>query len=281
MQPVTGTAVPPDLARDLLDAFAARDAEVVRVELDPPKTYLWARSATEELFAWQSAEPGSEAIVDYEVAVRAAVGTEGSLRAPPILARGRNWRLEPAVGEAPLGERDVVEAVAAAATRLAELELPAAPRGLGRERMNSKLLRRVRLLRAPLPLSDLVRARALLAASPLPTTTSHGDFHRRHILFSGGVLWVVDWEFAGRRPAGYDLMTLWADLEDEGDRHLLFELCVEMVGAECRRELLKLRYALLVRIIGDMLVADDDAHDPTAVPGLLALLPGVRADAGD
>jgi hypothetical protein len=95
------------------------------------------------------------------------------------------------------------------------------------------------------------------------------------------VAWVVDWELSGERPAGYDLMQFWATLEGAEDREYLFELAVSSIGADRRRELLRLRHALVVRtIVGKLAAPMAFDRDPAGARDLLALLPGLRAEAG-
>jgi hypothetical protein len=260
----------------LVEALEARGAQVTHVEPDRRKLYIRARAPEGDLFAWQGAGPESEAVIDHEIAARAVIGTEGALRSPPILARGRNWRIEPAVGEPSTGGRSVVEAAVAAIQALLRIDLPVAPRAIGRERVAAKLIRRARLVRSGLAPSEVARARSLLASSPLPPVPSHGDFRARHLLFDGDGPWVIDWELSRRQPAGFDLMTLWADLPEEDDRAQVFDLCLDMLGRDRRAELLELRYALVVRRIADQLGKPEVERDGPLLSRLLGLLPGVR-----
>lgn len=41
----------------------------------------------------------------------------------------------------------------------------------------------------------------------LPTVLAHGDFQPANILVDADRLWLIDWEYAGRRQAAYDLLT--------------------------------------------------------------------------
>jgi aminoglycoside phosphotransferase len=51
--------------------------------------------------------------------------------------------------------------------------------------------------------------RALLPAcgNCLPTVVTHGDFQPGNILVEADRLWLIDWEYSGRRQAAYDLLT--------------------------------------------------------------------------
>lgn len=238
--------------------------------------YLFAESPEGRLFGRWSDDPDDRDTLTHEAEIRKLVGTEGPLRAPPVLGRGTGWLLEAAVDPEPCDGPECIDAVAAAAERLAELELPPAP---GASQRGGRLLTRVRILRSPLPLRDLRAARRTLADPGLPTVTSHGDFHAGNVLVQDGAAWVVDWELSGRRPAGYDLMQFWATLEHPEDRERLFEAAVASIGA--RSELLRLRYALVVRTIAGKLAAPMTFdRDREGADKLLALLPGLRTEAG-
>lgn len=41
----------------------------------------------------------------------------------------------------------------------------------------------------------------------LPTVLAHGDFQPANILVDADRLWLIDWEYAGRRQAAYDVLT--------------------------------------------------------------------------
>jgi Phosphotransferase enzyme family len=240
--------------------------------------YLFADSPDGRLFGRWSEDPQDEATLAHEAAMREIVGTDGPLRAPPVLERAAGWLLEEAVDPEPCEGPEAIDAVAAAAEFIPQLELPLAPARAGRGR---SLRTRARILRSPLPLRELRAARRTLADPGLPPVTSHGDFHRGNVLVHDGAAWVVDWELSGRRPAGYDLMQFWATLERAEDRERLFEAAVVVVGPTHRPALLRLRHALVVRTIAGKFAApmafDRDrrgAHD------LLELLPGIREEAG-
>ena len=167
----------------------------------------------------------------------------------------------------------------AAAGEIARLEIPDGPGGPAPGRF-AGLRRRLALLRSKVPVADLVRARRMLAASALSRVASHGDFHSNNVLIAGGSCWVIDWELAGRRPAGYDLMRYWTGAEEE-EREVLFEGAVELAGPSATRELLRLRYAVTVQTIAGMLAAVNDFdRDPDRGQALLRLLPELRREAG-
>jgi streptomycin 6-kinase len=252
---------------------------VTSIERDPPKVYVRSRTPDGELFAWYTTDGSQAEVCAREAAVREVVGDRGTLAVPPLLARGESWRVEPAVQSDPIAG-DAIDAVVAAAAAIAELELPAAPPGVGRERRVAKWGRRLRVASSSLGLGDALRARRLLAESDLPRVTAHGDFHPGHVLPSGGRVWVIDWELAGRRPAGYDLLTLWAHLDAAADRDRLFAGAVELVGQARRAELLRLRYAVAVLTIAAK-VGEPAARnrDPAGATALLAQLPAIRAAA--
>ena len=57
--------------------------------------------------------------------------------------------------------------------------------------------------------SLVARIKALLPAcgNRLPTVQAHGDFQPANILVDADRLWLIDWEYSGRRQAAYDLLT--------------------------------------------------------------------------
>jgi phosphotransferase family enzyme len=274
-------AIPPDCPEQLLDALRARGAGIERFRLNSPRVRLWASSPSEKLFAWYSTDPADRAVVEHEVAVRAAIGTEGPLRAPPVLAYGPLWRLEPALeGRGELAGEGIDSVIAAIAV-LQERDLPQPPPQLTRSREApiARWRRRLLMLRSPLPARDLMRARRLFTRSPLPLTTSHGDLHRKQIFPAPGGVWVVDWELLGKRPAGWDAVFLSWDLQDPEDRDRLFLATLELVGRRYRSGLLALKYAALVRMIVGKLVGSRRVEDREQGLMLLEELPRVREEA--
>ena len=214
----------------------------------------------------------------HEAAVRSVVGSTGPLRAPAVLEHGDGWLLEDAITPTPCEGPGRVAAVAAAAARIPELDLPEAPAPAPTDRWTATRMR-LQLLGSKLPVRDVVRARRVVRASPLPKRPSHGDFHVGNILFSDGVAWVVDWELSALRPVGYDLMRCCATLPP-AEREALFEAAVEVVGARHRPDLLRLRYAVIVETIAQQVAAVHDFNlDRAAADDLLRELPRMRADA--
>ena len=171
-----------------------------------------------------------------------------------------------------------VDAVLAAAAELARHDLPVANHEGGRAtEMLLATWRRALVAVSPLPVRDLARARTIIQRTDLPRVASHGDFHIENILISEGAAWVVDWELSGPRPAGYDLMQLWATLPAPNDRERLWEGTVALVGTEHRQALFALRYALTVRTIANKLAAPQRFHrDREGAERLIALLPSLR-----
>ena len=217
-------------------------------------------------------------MLEYEAAVRQQVGSDGPLRSPPVLAAGSGWLVERAIQTEPWTS-GVVGDVAAAAARIADLELPRAPERRPAARATA-LKRRVALGRHPRLLRELLRARRLLDETDLPTTTGHGDFHPGNILLAGGP-WIVDWELSGLFPAGYDLMQFWVTAQEPVDRALVFEAALELVGRSRRKELARLRYALLVRTAANKLVNPRSFdRDRSGARRLLGLLQSARTEAG-
>lgn len=265
---------PPPLA----EALRARGAVVERGWREPPRGYLHASSPEGPLFARWSEDRCDEAVYRHEATVRAQVGTDGPLRSPEVLDSGPSWLLERGVASQAFEGREAVDAAVAAAAELVTREdLQAAPADGSPAGGARAALRRLSMLRAGVPLRDLVLARAAGGRIGLPEAPSHGDFHVGNLLLDPGGIWVIDWELLARRPAGYDLMSLWASLEAEGDRDRVFDAAVDLVGAEFARDLVRLRHAVTVRVIlGKLAPTADYNSDPAGARRLLGLLPSLR-----
>jgi hypothetical protein len=262
----------PGCPPELRAALAEHTAEVVRVTDHSPRFHVRLSSPSGPLFGWYSSHPDDEVALAHELAVRAAVdaGGGGVLRSPPVLAHGRNWRLERMIEPEPIGPS--LPLVLEAWRRLTALDLPrrASPRVVASP--PERLRRWAALARSPLPVADLVRARRMTA--DVPTVTVHGDFHRVHVLPRDSAVWVIDWEVSGRGQRGLDLMQLWASLPEAADRDALLAAALGDVGPE----VLKLRYVALVRRIASKLAEFRRFGDPdrAEAEALLALLPEAR-----
>lgn len=239
------------------------------------RSYLFATSPEGRLFGRASRDPSDAVTLEHEAAVREIVGSDGPLRAPPVLERGTDWLLESAIEPDPFGGGAHVDLVAAAAERLQGLELPELPPRPGRGSTRARL----RLLASPLPVADLRRARRIMAETRLPLVTTHGDFHPGNVLIGGGAAWVVDWELSGHGPAGSDLLLFGSTVDSAEDRERLLEAAVELAGD--RSETLRLAYAVLVRATAAKLsAAQPFDRDPEGAKRLLTLLPASRRAAG-
>lgn len=254
----------------LREALAERGAEVEEAWREGPRAYLRAGP----VFARYSLAELDVPVLEHEARVRSLIGEEGALRAPPVLARGPAWLLERRI----VPEDEPVEVVLAAAAELAGLELPDPPVSPRRRLSLAPLRRRLRLLGRPRLAAELARARRLLAATRLPEVTTHGDFHPGNVLRAGGAAWVIDWELAGRGPAGYDLMRYWATLPDAAERERVYAGALELAGDEL--ELARLRYAVAVVTAADK-VSHPQAlnRDEEGAASILAMLPELRAAA--
>jgi Phosphotransferase enzyme family len=235
----------------------------------------YGRAEGDRFVRW-SADPADRVVLAHEAEVRAAIGAHGALRCPPVLARGPGWLVERAVRAEPVS--GAIDAVVEAAAALAPLRLPELVHTSAGNRFEAAR-HRLRLARSPVA-RELLQARRLLARSPLPLVTSHGDFHAGNLLMEDGRPWVVDWELVGRRPAGYDLMQLWSTLSAAEDRERLFAAAVALVGEPMRLHLRDLRYAVVVRTIASKLVPVIELNaDPDGARTLMALLPDLRPSA--
>lgn len=269
----------PGCPRALRDAVHEHGAHVVRVTDHSPRFHVRLDSPDGPLFAWYSSHPDDVVTLHHELAVRAAVGSNGVLRAPAVLAHGADWRIERMVVPEPLHGPVVLGLVVDAWRGLTTLTLPERP---GRRVVASRLdllRRRARLAFSPLPVGDVVRARRFAESSRLPVVTSHGDFHAAHVLPRDGCVWVIDWELSGRAPLGLDLMQLWASLPEAADRDTLLDAAIAEVGPTHRADLLRLRYVALVRRIASKLaeLGRFGDRDPAEAQALLRLLPEARA----
>lgn len=257
--------------------LAARSADLVWHQVEGPRTYARYTTADGELFAWWTRDPREAALVEREVLVRQVVGVEGPLRAPALIAHGDGWRLEPWISADPIRGSAAVKTAVAAAQRLATLDLPPSAPSVAEPRWRAQL-RRARVVASPLRTSEYLRAHALYSRSPLERVTSHGDFHPAHLLYrvEDEAIWLIDWDLAAERPAGFDLMQLWIYLDPE-DREACFEATVDLLGERNRQALVELRYAVLVRMIAAHF-AERHAVVRNKPEGrrLLTLLPEVR-----
>ena len=266
--------LPPGAPPGLLAELAAREATPTGGWREHARFYARASSPQGPLFLRWSLDDDDVPMLEHEADVRRLVGSDGPLRSPQPLAQGRGWLLEPAVEPEPWSD-GAIEGVAAAAARIADLELPSVPAARARA---GSLRRRLALCRNPRLFRELLRARRLVDESGLPTVTGHGDFHPGNILLARGP-WIVDWELCGPLPAGYDLMQLWAAAPDDVDRNLIFEAALDVVGSRSK-ELARLRYAVLVRTIaGKLAAAHSFDRDRRGARRLLELLPSAGREA--
>jgi hypothetical protein len=269
-----------DCPRGLIDALAARGASVVSSWREPPRVYMRGTTREGSLFARYTTDVEDQPTMAHEAAAREVVGTERALRAPAVLARGRSWLLETGIRAEPAEGATAVDAIASAAAILPGLRLPEAPEGRRRGGPVAAIRRAALLGRSALESRDLLASRRILARPGLESVTIHGDFHVGNILLSRGVAWVVDWELCGRGPAGLDLMQCWATLDRAEDRERLFEAALRQVGERRRPELLRLRYAVLVRTIAAKVAAPAEFdRDPEGAAKLVRVLPGIREQA--
>src|SRR6185295_16070966 len=52
-----------------------------------------------------------------------------------------------------------------------------------------------------------VVAESLPKSSTIITAQTHGDFQAGNVLVEGTGVWLIDWEYTGRRQSGYDALT--------------------------------------------------------------------------
>ncbi len=262
-------------------ALDERDATVDEHWEEGQRTYMRVSAGDgAKLFARFSGAASDHATIAIEARLREAVGAEGPLRAPPVVAWGDLWMIERAIEQEPLRGSAAIDLVLAAAEHLASLELPDVPEAEGAdggEGRRQVLLRRLRMARSPLPTRDVVRARGIAANSRLPRVTTHGDFHEHNVLIERGAAWVIDWELADSGPAGFDLMQMWASLQSEADRERLYAGALEIVGRRHADDLAAMRYVLTVRTIAG-LVSSRHAfnRDRDEARALLDMLPDLR-----
>lgn len=277
----SGAAQPRDVPDGVAFVLRAHGGTVVRWWREGARTYLEADSERGPLFVRYSAAARDQPVLAHEVAVRRALAGQVAFRVPDVVAWGSGWLVEHRVvgrigwGPARAG------ATAAAAVALVSAPLPIMDAPPGRAGVLRRAWRLGRVARSALPLGDYMRAKSLLASSPLPTVTGHGDFHVGNTLFAGGEVWVIDWELAGPQPQGWDLAQLWASLPDAADRAVVAAVALDWVGGRHRRHFAQLQYAALVRAVAAKVAPDRrfDREEGEA-RALLRLLPEVRDEAG-
>lgn len=261
----------------LVEALGARDASISRVVAKQQQQQIWADSSDGPLFARFSAEPRDHDAFAFEASARAVVGSTGDVRSPPVLDLGVEWLLERQIVRRPFGGKACIDRAVTAAVSISELDLPRG--GAAAESRAFSLFRRLDMVRSSVPLGHVIASKRALRSHALPLVASHGDFHDRNLLYDGEKLWVIDWELAGPRPAGYDLMYLWATLEAEEDRELLFAAAREAIGQEHEQDLLRLRYGVAVAVAVNMLTTRTALAREAQGHGLVEMLPGLRREA--
>jgi hypothetical protein len=266
-----------EMPAGLGEALAERDAHVVRSWSEASRHYAFAESAGTCLFARYTTDRADEHTLSYERSIRERIGSEGVLRAPPVLAAGNDWLLERGIMKRPFGGVVDVDRALAAAAQLASLDLPEREH---RRQPFASAQRRLRTLASPVPFADVRAARRIRNTVKLPLVTTHGDYHRNNLLVEADALWVIDWELSARGPAGSDLLHLWCSLDGEEDRDRLFRGAVELVGRSHEPALLALRYSSMVATIVALLASHHGFdRDRSRAEQLLARLPQLRTEA--
>lgn len=259
--------MPDDLPDGLLAALAQRGAAVDRVVDEPPRRFVHAGG----WFGRVTRDPADEPRLAHEARARAVVGGTLPLRAPPIVAEGSGWTLEPRIeGGRPRGAA-AADALVAAALELPRLRLPvaAAPAGEPGGRAG-RALRLARMAAAGVRPTDVARARRTWRTTPLPAVASHGDFHTNNIVVAADGPWVVDWELCGEAPQGTDLLMLWATLEEAADRAVVLDAARRQAGAARRSDLDDLAHAVVVRTLAAVVdPAPGGVGDAAVLRGLL------------
>ena len=269
------------LPRGLAAALAGRDALIAEIWREGPRVFLRANSKSGALLGRYSRDPLDEIRYKHELAVRRVIGAHGFLRTPAVLDDGSGWLLESAIETEPCRGAHAVDTVVTAASALADLRLPEVPRELRPpRRWRNELQVALNIGSSGMSYGDYRAARRVLATSPLPNVTSHGDFRPDKVLLRAGAAWVIDWESSGSKPAGYDLMQFWCELERVGDRERLFVSTLELVGMRRRRELERLRFAVAVVTATKTLIAPETGvHDRDRERRLLSLVLEARESA--
>jgi phosphotransferase family enzyme len=243
----------------------------------------FARTTAREggLFARYSDDLADAPRLEHETKVRSAVGSDGALRTPPVIAQGSGWRIERAIDAAePWQGPDAVDAAAAAAAEIPALDVPRKPSSEHpRALWFHEVGRIARAVIGPISISDLRSARRELADTDLPTVICHRDFHPKNLLLDETGVWVIDWERVDPGPLGLDLLRLWCSLADPADRERVFEHAVDQVGASRRASLERLRYAVAVaEASGLHLERNPFDRDDATLARLLELIPSLRPE---
>ena len=262
----------------LVAALERRAAQLVLHWDEGLRAFARASSADGDLFARYSGDPADVIRMQHEGTVRALIGDRGALRSPPVLESGPGWMLERAVRAEPWSGRAAFDAAARAAAEIPPLDLPSVPGPAGRPSPVQRVLRIAHAAIGPISIKDLRTARRELRKSDLPRVTCHRDFHPKNVLIDAqGSAWVINWERAASGPLGLDLMQCWANVADPQDRELVFEHAVELVGANRRASLERLRFAVVVaEVSGWHAERNPFDRDDAALARMLEVLPELR-----
>lgn len=199
-------------------------------------------------------DPASRARLEREAALLRWAATQG-IPVPAVVERTADRLVTARVAADPQAGPRFVAAAIAASDSVVAADPP--PRELLRTSVSRRaprhtIVRRfARMSASPLSVTEFRAARAAALALPHDTMT-HGDFHPRNLLYdrAAGVVRLIDWATIGAAPAGTDLLSLWPQLPDPGDRAAVFAAAAEQVRDPQR--LAVLHHWLAARYLADL-----------------------------
>lgn len=220
-------AVVPETVRDRVEALAARTGERFTLRPMPPGRAtpgaVWVAQGT-GCVAHIAADPQGAARLRLELAARHWARAAG-VAVPPLSSAdsGGRWLVSTVVPQDPESPA-TVRAVVGAATRLARRPLPSLPAPAASWRASKRSWARLFRSVTALPVAEFRRARTL--AMSQPTAPAHGDLNEGNALWDAGdgVVRLIDFEYVGAYPWGWDASTYWVHLPDAEQRALLLDL---------------------------------------------------------
>ena len=233
---------PSEGLRDALEAAEAASGRVLRVESVQPYKLSW-RATSSDAFAYLGPTPAARSLLVREAKLYEWGHGEG-VPLPQVIAASDDgsFLVVSRVASDPPKGPDYVAAAAEASDRIVQAKWPPASLLAGgrprRARLRSAPIRYARMLGKalnPVEISSTTRAVARLPAAEL----SHGDFHKRNVLFDSftASVHLIDLEFLGPAPHGVDLAVLWVSLEMAQDRDLVLEALLSRTPRDRRGEL--------------------------------------------
>lgn len=275
-----------DHRRDVVDQLGRLGVVASSGWADEGRWFLCGADVDGPVFVHVVADASGRARLEREVVVRSVVRARGGpLTAPEVLFCGGGLLVSRGVVPTRVPGPQDCDLLVAALAEVGRLELPAqaAPPAAPAGRAGAPatrwraVRRRAALLRSPVPVTDLLRSRALLRGIA-PAGPAHRDLHAGNLLLGAGTdrVAVVDWELAGEGLPGEDAAQLTATLPPESGP-AIWAAALAGAPAGRTRDWARVRYAVAVRtMLLDYAPATPSDAFPERAAALLALLPGLR-----